>query len=112
MRHYGLNLGDLVVYSGILAKVEKFDYLDNNRAYLRSDNHPGLLSAVAEWCTKVIISDALPGTNDIIVESDGSVSTMISLNLEKPGYGTVRSEFGILYEVDLKTIRLLTVCQE
>lgn len=107
--YYGLNTNDLVIYNNFLAKVEQFDATDNNRAYLRSDRFPGLIPAVAEWCDKVTLSENPPKVGDTVLRSDGRLAKVQSLNLEKPGYGTVRTpetpETPV--ELDLKTTRLV-----
>jgi hypothetical protein len=52
-RHYGLKVGERVVYNKKEYKVKTFSSLDNNKCYLESIDKTELVVAVCEWCKKV-----------------------------------------------------------
>jgi len=58
-RHYGLNIGDKVIYDNEFFIVKEFDFFDNNRCYLQKPENElihvkeELVPAVCEWCKVV-----------------------------------------------------------
>lgn len=50
IRHYGLKIGDKVIYDGKEYIVHSFPYLDNNACLLQNEKEQ--IKAVCEWCKK------------------------------------------------------------